>query len=42
MIFLRDWVSLLGNINFNKSLELGKFPSEIKLTDVTPVFKKKI
>ena len=25
---------------FNKSLELGKCPSEMKLTDVTPVFKK--
>ena len=25
---------------FNKSLELGKFPSEMKLADVTPVFKK--
>ena len=24
----------------NKSLELGKFPSEMKLADVTPVFKK--
>ena len=23
---------------FNKSLELGKFPSEMKLVDVTPVF----
>ena len=25
---------------FNKSLELGKFPFEMKLADVTPVFKK--
>ena len=25
---------------FNKSLELGKFPSEIKLADVTPFFEK--
>ena len=24
---------------FNKSLNFGKFPSEIKLTDVTSVFK---
>ena len=25
---------------FNKSVKLGKFPSEIKLADVTSVFKK--
>ena len=25
---------------FNKSSELGKFPSEMKLADITPVFKK--
>ena len=25
---------------FNKLLELGKFPPELKLTDLTPVFKK--
>ena len=27
------------NPEFNKSLELRKFPSEMKLADVTPVFK---
>ena len=32
--------TIILNQESNKSLEWGKFPSEMKLADVTPVFKK--
>ena len=34
-----DIFTAISHQEFNKSLELSKFPSEMKLSDVTPVFK---
>ena len=35
-----DFLTPILHQEFNKSSELGKFPSDMKLADITPVFKK--